>query len=743
MNPVELAQKVEEKYQRYLKTTFYFRDPVLRASFKQALKDTDRLSRGPYLEATPVFKRGQTPRSLFQGLLGYAPHDSFLNAVQADRPLYQHQEEAIRRVCEGRNVVVATGTGSGKTEAFLYPVLLHLYQEFQQGLLGSGVRALILYPMNALANDQRERLGEICTALKESDSPFQFQFGQYTGDTPDSEGDSYRNARSRIDGRYAGELVLRTEMRQQPPHILLTNYSMLEYLLLRPQDSELFDDGRAKWWTFLILDEAHQYRGSKGIEMAMLLRRLKRRLREGDQSGEFRCIATSATIAGGIEDRANVAKFAEALFDEEFREEDVILGETEPLPAEGTKSLPSNAYFILRKAIEAPTDETQAQLSKLASDFEVTLEANKEMPKKVGQFLQEDNRAIRLRHRITGTPMEVQAIAADVFSDLPEQQQVVALSELVELLLKATDPVSDSPLLSARYHLFLRSLEGAFVAYWPEKKVYLDRQATTHDGAAFEVALCRECGQHYFVGKLKDGKLREAMRDPGHPDFGADFFRPVEVVDIESDDDDEGNAKQKQSFRLCVQCGEMWRAKPGLNKGGCGHNASILVIMQETSSEKESEKGDQIPRCSACGYRAPDPVREVVHGTDGPHAVIATTLHQNLPADRKKVLAFADGRQEAAFFAWYLEKSYEDIRNRNLILRAARRLAPHTTEGLSLRELATGIRDLFRELKVFEASKGDIELRREAWLATSEAWTLRAATTMLPSNPRPSIPARA
>jgi len=110
-------------------------------------------------------------------------------------------------------------------------------------------------------------------------------------------------------------------------------------------------------------------------------------------------------------------------------------------------------------------------------------------------------------------------------------------------------------------------------------------------------------------------------------------------------------------------------------------------------------------------------VREVVHGTDGPHAVIATTLHQNLPADRKKVLAFADGRQEAAFFAWYLEKSYEDIRNRNLILRAARRLAPHTTEGLSLRELATGIRDLFRELKVFEASKGDIELRREAWLA--------------------------
>ena len=152
MNPVELAQKVEERYQRYLKTTFYFRDPVLRASFKQALKDTGRLSKGPYLEATPVFKRGQTPRALFQGVLGYAPPDSFLNAVQADRPLYQHQEEAIRRVCEGRNVVVATGTGSGKTEAFLYPVLLHLYQEFKQGKLGPGVRALILYPIDLIGN---------------------------------------------------------------------------------------------------------------------------------------------------------------------------------------------------------------------------------------------------------------------------------------------------------------------------------------------------------------------------------------------------------------------------------------------------------------------------------------------------------------------------------------------------------------------------------------------------------------
>ncbi|MBA7581182.1 hypothetical protein ES708_23084 [subsurface metagenome] len=197
---------------------------------------------------------------------------------------------------ESRNVVVATGTASGKTEAFLYPILLHLYQEFQAGQLEHGARALILYPMNALANDQRERLGEISERFHDAGSLFKFTFGQYIGETPEDENDSRRHARDHIASRLPGEIVLRKEMRDNPPHILLTNYSMLEYLLIRPDDSPLFDNGRARWWTFLVLDEAHQYRGSKGIEMGMLLRRLKRRLREGGRTGPFQCIATSATI---------------------------------------------------------------------------------------------------------------------------------------------------------------------------------------------------------------------------------------------------------------------------------------------------------------------------------------------------------------------------------------------------------------------------------------------------------------
>ncbi|MDI6848758.1 MAG: DEAD/DEAH box helicase [Candidatus Saccharicenans sp.] len=726
MNPIGLASQIEERYRRYLKTSFYFKDPVLRRSFEQAL-DSGHLSKGPYLEATPVFKRGQTPRKLFQDHLRVQANEGFLKAVQGDRYLYQHQQEAIQKVFQGRNIVLATGTGSGKTEAFLYPILLHLYQEFQSQQLGPGVRALILYPMNALANDQRERLGEICKWLKETQSSFRFTFGQYIGETPEDEGDSQRHARDHLTERdqqgYSiiengdvvhGELVLRSEMRRTPPHILLTNYSMLEYLLLRPDDSPLFNNGRARWWTFLVLDEAHQYRGSRGIEMAMLLRRLKQRLREGGRSEPFRCIATSATLVGEEGDKAAVAQFASDLFGEEFHEEDVILGETISIPEPGPKKLFLADYRELKKVLQEEQRANRKPLDVLASKVDVLLPDEEKPETSVGRILQGDARATALRRQITGNPVDVSEVANRVFDDLPEGERVSALAELVELLLRAREPSSGAPLLSARYHLFLRSLEGAFVSLWPEKKVFLDRKAIGEEGAAFEVALCRECGQHYFVAQknFRGGKIQEAIRDPNDVNFGATFLRPIEGDDEASDDDESGNSRGKPVFYLCVQCGEARK----LSKPTCRHSNFIRVVKED--APEDEDRADQLAKCGACGYSASgrDPVREVVHGTDGPHAVIATTLYQSLPEKRRKVLAFADGRQEAAFFAWYLEDSYKDILSRNLLLKAVQRVNPHTPEGLSLRELATELRSLFRERRVFPPAIGDLELRREGWL---------------------------
>ena len=706
MNTIKLAQEIEERYRRYLKTTFYFRDPVLRASFEDALR-SGCLSKGPYLEATPIFKRGSQTCHLFEDLLAAKPEEGFLRAVKGERRLYIHQEESIRCVFKGHNVVVATGTSSGKTESFLYPILLHLYQEFESGMLGPGARALILYPMNALANDQRDRLGEICKRLVDENSSFRFTFGQYIGETPENENDSQRHARDHIANRKHGELVLRSEIRTNPPHILLTNYSMLEYLLLRPDDSPLFDNGQSRWWRFLVLDEAHQYRGAKGIEMAMLIRRLKQRLREGGCEKPFRCMATSATLAGGKEDRSSVAKFASDLFGESFVEENVILGEVESIPTSGAVRLDREDYHLLSRALEG-CDEEYKQLVTVASKLGVPAPKNDDRPMAVRSLLQQDGRATKLRHLLSEGPAEVQAIADQIFADLLQTERIAALSDLVALLLRAKDTISSTPLLSTRYHLFLRSLEGAFISYLPQRKISLNRGGEGKDGASFEVGLCRECGQHYLMGRIANDKLIEAVRDQSRPkeEFGATFFLPI---DQQVDEGEGANTQGTETYRLCVRCGEIRRSKEQLQ---CDHQASILVQEQEEAKERE----DQVPRCAVCDYQGSDPVREVVHGTDGPHAVIATTLYQNLPETRKKVLAFADGRQEAAFFAWYLEDSYKDILSRNLLLKVVQQQAAHAPDGSSLQDLATGLRNMFRERNVFPAARSDLQLLREAWL---------------------------
>jgi len=140
-------------------------------------------------------------------------------------------------------------------------------------------------------------------------------------------------------------------------------------------------------------------------------------------------------------------------------------------------------------------------------------------------------------------------------------------------------------------------------------------------------------------------------------------------------------------------------------------------VLRLEKQDAAREREDQIPRCAVCGYRGHDPVREVVHGSDGPHAVIATALYQLLPQRRKKVLAFADGRLDAAFFAWYLDRSYQDILYRNLILESARRLRQYSQEGLSLSDLVEELKNQIQSRGISDPQASDLSVRRQAWIA--------------------------
>ncbi len=244
----------------------------------------------------------------------------------------------------------------------------------------------------------------------------------------------------------------------------------------------------------------------------------------------------------------------------------------------------------------------------------------------------------------------------------------------------------DSP---QRYHAFLRALEGAFLVHRDGgDAVVLNRKSEGEIDAAgqpIEIALYRECGQHYYVGQEHNGMLREADRDHSSPGFGVDYYLPT-------DDGDE---------LLCRRCGALSR-----RASGCDCEASIPV----KKCDLHDQNADQLKQCAVCGYRrggVGDPVQEIVHGSDGPNSVITTALHELLPEDRRKILAFADSRQEAAFFAWYAEDSYEKLRDRNLILRAILS-EPVDEEGLSIDDLRNRLireRDeagLFREADTLE-----------------------------------------
>ena len=360
-NPIETARKVEDSYREYIATTIHFADSDLQAQLESILKRPGYLAKGPFLEAAPPYKKGKTVAELVnegtlcKGMLGLGGGNP--DNFDPHRPLYVHQVEAIEKAARDRNYAVVTGTGSGKTECFLLPILNDILKEFGEKGCSAGVRAMILYPMNALANDQLKRLRML---LEGTD----ITFGRYTGDTEETKSKALQKWKEENPGQFKlpNEIISREEIRKNPPNILLTNYSMLEYLLLRPEDAPLFGSAFGTNWRHIAIDEAHIYSGALGTEIAYLLRRLKARIEsETGTQPRLHCYATSATI-GTDEDKPKVAQFAQDLFGEPFSGEEPeldVVGSEKDQPQDALDEtpwgvLPLAAWTSLRRALYDP-----------------------------------------------------------------------------------------------------------------------------------------------------------------------------------------------------------------------------------------------------------------------------------------------------------------------------------------------------------------------------------------------------
>ena len=534
-NPIETARKVEESYREYIATTIHFADADLQSQLEEILRKPGYLAKGPFLEAAPPYRKDKTVTELVgEGVLcesmlklGGGDADNF----DPDRPLYVHQVRAIRKAVAGRNYVVSTGTGSGKTECFLLPILNDILKEFEKRGPSDGVRAMILYPMNALANDQLKRLRLLLKGID-------ITFGRYTGDTEERESKALTKWKEENPGqtKLPNEIISREKIRKEPPNILLTNYSMLEYLLLRPEDAPLFGKAFGGNWRHIAIDEAHVYSGALGTEIAYLLRRLKARIEsETSEPTHLHCYATSATI-GSPEEKPKVASFAQDLFGEPFSNEeinlDIVTGEIDrPQDALDEKpwgALPLATWIDLRKllfdldAVDAQGIVETLKSSGVPENILSRMRGDDPLID-LGKVLLGEESASKLirqcEHLIDLT--DIRQIGELEISGLPgDESDAEILTSMVEVLSCARRS-KDIPILTSRFHSFLRAPEGIFlnlntrklISYKTVAEKYDDENATP----IYEVSVCRHCGQAYILGTEKSAEnVASAWLNPRH-----------------------------------------------------------------------------------------------------------------------------------------------------------------------------------------------------------------------------------
>ena len=693
LNALDAASRIEDAYRTYLISTFKANHAGLAQEFESGVRDAT-LTKGPFLEASAPFEHGCSVRQLVEeGLLS----ELFLrfreDTFPVDRPLHVHQETAIRKAVSRRNLIVSTGTGSGKTEAFLLPILNGLFDEIESGTIKqAGVRALLLYPMNALANDQVKRLRRLLVPFPE------ITFGRYVGETKRTKqlAEEAFHSRYPTEPRIGNELLSREELQATPPSLLLTNYAMLEYLLLRPADSPFFDGPNAKSWRHLVLDEAHAYDGAQGTEIAALIRRVKDRI-HGSEPGRLQCFATSATMGKGREDYRALIDFASQIFDEQFdwidndtNRQDIIEAARRSLVlGESTYKLPQDQFSPLQQAFRK--GNSAAQLAETISMHAPKLLAHKdEEPEAyLHRALREEQTVISVQEQLKDGARSIESLAGNTFSGPNAPEDLV---KLVDLAVAGKSHSSDAPLLPARYHFWVGSLDGGYLCQHPEhpsgfNRLKLERHKQCPDcrrqgrqSHMVELGVCRSCGAEYAVGKIVQTGFGEQFRllsEPEKPDYlllGA--TDSGDLVDEDADalsarllDEQEKSEVTRQWFD--VESGVL--SDPSPSRGSPGVNVTRI---------KPPDKSEQLHRCATCSSSRRDGVVSRFRtGMDAPLSVIATALYQSLPpstdegqkeeiGEGRKLLSFADSRQDAAFAAPFLNRTYERAVVRRVVLQA-------------------------------------------------------------------------
>lgn len=770
--PERLIRRMSTALRGYIESSTPLSDPLLVSARRRLLDEGENghlLSQEPYIETTPRYEmsdRGYEQLGLPPAVAGLFTRLSRQNRT-ASQPgdertilfptIYRHQAEAYRQsISEGRDIVVATGTGSGKTECFLLPILASLYREATErpdSFRLPGVRALILYPMNALVNDQLARLRllfgdeHLAAEFKQVGIGRFPRFGMYTGRTPypgprRAGKDQDRVApllryylglkpevrdRLRQLGRYpakdllafyngdevvqktyqsgakAGssytshnwgrrlhtsendrELLTRHEMVNgtgtepgHSPDILVTNYSMLEYMLMRPFERPIFAEMR-EWLArdgnrlTLVIDEAHLYRGAAGAEVAFLIRRLQARLGIHHRPEKLQIVATSASLGAGPGEDESIVNFVADLTGKAPGHFVTITGRRsvpQPVAAGSAAECRMLAGLDLRAINEAEgVVALRAVLAPVFEHYRVAVPDGDEEELLAGLYdLLKDRPFVnQLIGKASSQAQPLPKLAEEVFGE--EGQAVEALAALLTIGTLARSRSGENGLFPSRIHAIFRGLQGLYACLNPGctgrqagagERAALGKLFTTPQiscdecgSRVFEIASCKKCGTPYLQAYAQLGSLRDLRFLWGETEGDLEMIQLLPVAPR--------YPERVEKIRVHLQTG--------------------LVVAGNSASQERvrdlylwsDEKGQRHPlfkRCAIC--QPPSAARAQIfdlrtHG-EGPFTALIETQFAEQPPQKhdpslpnrgRKVLVFSDGRQKAARLAPAIEHNH-------------------------------------------------------------------------------------
>lgn len=717
LNAVEKSKYIDKRYKDYLRSSFQFGSGKLQSIFEQKLEQ-EELFKGPYVDLNLPFKRGKSLDELMnEGIV--CRLFSKLSDINFTRPLYSHQEEAIRKVGEGRSVVITTGTGSGKTESFLYPILNDLLFDLEKKNKEIGIRAIFLYPMNALVNDQIDRVRKILA--KSSD----ITYGFFTGETKENVFANYRQKYNIPEN----ELVSRKEIRENPPHLLFTNYSMLEYLLIRPNDYGIFTSQRLKNWKYVVLDEAHSYHGSLGIELSLLMRRLT-----GLAPVKPRFILTSATLGEQGKAEREIVYFARNLTSTTFEEQDIIFSKRIPLWEDRIQYKVEGADYI----------ELRDNIQDFNTVKKICGKYTQCQGSSVHEFLYDLLVCDRNVYEIYSMLKSGSKSFYQIWAGLEQSVSDYELSVLVDLINLAEK--NGIGLFDLKYHSFVRPLSGAFITIGDNPKLSLTKTNVIDGLKAFEVGNCRSCSSPYIIGKIQHNEkeqldyLFQNKEIDIYENYGDNEFVKLDYFLMESAvNEEEGDKSVLEEYIVCGKCGCVHVAG-NLNAKSCkcdNKYKKTIYRIKQSGGNGEDTALNNINKCPCCGHKSKSGVvKSLSLGKDEGTAIIAQILFEAIDEGEdsvkrsailslkdkfeidkfktngkvKQFLTFSDSRQQASFFASFLDANHVRMLQKRLIWKI---IEDQNYNDITLDEAVAYLADTIKSKRVF--SNGLSE-HKNAWI---------------------------